>query len=165
MNTEAILKQAEILAIERRPEACLGCEFENSCSLHGCAVIKMLVETVREDADVIATYEAVGPKLEDVKATIKALREIDFSSLVEAVASVTDWLLKIVNEAKDNALLTLEELREMDGEPVWLNDSRCFLVDCYTDTAYDKFGMNSSLEILADIGVFRRKPEESVNHA
>jgi len=117
---DLLLRQAEVLAVERRPEACLGCGFEHSCSLHGCAVIKMLVETVREDAAVIAVYEAVGPKLEDVKATIKALRKIDFSSIGESVASVTDWMLKTVNEAKDNVPLTLEELKQMDGEPVWV---------------------------------------------
>ena len=44
MNMEKLLKQAEVLAVERRPEACLGCGFEHSCSLHGCAVIKALIE-------------------------------------------------------------------------------------------------------------------------
>lgn len=67
---EKLLKQAEELAVERRPEACLGCGFEHSCSLHGCAVIKTLIEMARIE--------------------------------------------------KDNAPLTLEELREMDGEPVWV---------------------------------------------
>ena len=40
----ALLKQAEILSLERRPEACLGCGFEHSCSVQGCAVIKALGE-------------------------------------------------------------------------------------------------------------------------
>lgn len=44
MNIETILTQAEVLAVERRPEACIGCGFEHSCSTHGCAVIKALVE-------------------------------------------------------------------------------------------------------------------------
>ncbi len=69
-NMQMLLKQAEVLAVERRPEACLGCGFEHSCSIHGCAVIKALIER----------------------------------AMVE----------------KDNAPLTLEELREMAGEPVWV---------------------------------------------
>ena len=32
-------RQLRALAIERRPEACLGCGFEHGCSVHGCAVI------------------------------------------------------------------------------------------------------------------------------
>lgn len=49
-NMQMLLKQAEVLAVERRPEACLGCGFENSCSTHGCAVIKALVEAARQNA-------------------------------------------------------------------------------------------------------------------
>lgn len=69
-DIQKLLKQAEVLAIERRPEACLGCGFEHSCSLHGCAVIKNLIELAKAE--------------------------------------------------KDNEPLTLEELREMVGEPVWV---------------------------------------------
>lgn len=39
-----LLAQARVLSVERRPEACLGCGFEHSCSTHGCAVINKLVE-------------------------------------------------------------------------------------------------------------------------
>lgn len=34
------LRQLHRLAIERRPEACLGCGLEHDCSVHGCAVIR-----------------------------------------------------------------------------------------------------------------------------
>ena len=36
-------RQLRALAIERRPEACLGCGFEHGCSVHGCAVIHAAV--------------------------------------------------------------------------------------------------------------------------
>lgn len=48
---EMLLRQAEVLAVERRPEACLGCGFEHSCSLHGCAVIKALIERAMAEKD------------------------------------------------------------------------------------------------------------------
>lgn len=35
----ALLRQLHRLAVERRPEACLGCGYEHGCSLHGCAAI------------------------------------------------------------------------------------------------------------------------------
>lgn len=41
-----MLRQLRRLAIERRPEACLGCGFENGCSLHGCAVLRKISRIV-----------------------------------------------------------------------------------------------------------------------
>ena len=41
------IRQLRRLAIERRPEACLGCGFEHGCSTHGCAVIKKAIETIK----------------------------------------------------------------------------------------------------------------------
>lgn len=48
---ESLLAQARILAIERRPEACFGCGFEHSCSIHGCAVINRLIQIAAEASD------------------------------------------------------------------------------------------------------------------
>lgn len=39
-------RQLQRLAVERRPEACLGCGFENGCSLHGCAVLRRVSRVV-----------------------------------------------------------------------------------------------------------------------
>lgn len=41
-----LAKQLRRLAIEHRPEACLGCCFEHGCSVHGCAVIKRAAATL-----------------------------------------------------------------------------------------------------------------------
>lgn len=42
--TTDLIRQLKIIAVERRPEACLGCGFEHSCSVRGCAVINRAVE-------------------------------------------------------------------------------------------------------------------------
>ena len=47
--SENILAQAHVLAVERRPEACIGCGFEHSCSTHGCAVINRLIKLAEEE--------------------------------------------------------------------------------------------------------------------
>ena len=39
-------RQLQRLAVERRPEACLGCGFKNGCSLHGCAVLRRVSRVV-----------------------------------------------------------------------------------------------------------------------
>lgn len=45
---ESLLAQAHVLAVERRPEACLGCGFEHNCSTHGCAVINRLIQLAED---------------------------------------------------------------------------------------------------------------------
>ena len=44
--TPDLTRQLQRLAIEHRPEACLGCGFENGCSLHGCAVLRKISRIV-----------------------------------------------------------------------------------------------------------------------
>ena len=44
--TPGLAAQLQRLAVERRPEACLGCGFENGCSLHGCAVLRKISRIV-----------------------------------------------------------------------------------------------------------------------
>lgn len=45
------LRQLHRLAIERRPEACLGCGLEHNCSVHGCAVIRKAWQLLGGEAD------------------------------------------------------------------------------------------------------------------
>lgn len=45
------LRQLHRLAIERRPEACLGCGLEHDCSVHGCAVIRKALRLLGGEAD------------------------------------------------------------------------------------------------------------------
>lgn len=45
------LRQLHRLAIERRPEACLGCGLEHDCSVHGCAVIRKAWRLLGGEAD------------------------------------------------------------------------------------------------------------------
>lgn len=68
-------RQLRALAIERRPEACLGCGFEHGCSVHGCAVIHAAVNR-------LAAYEETRLEPEDMKkafnedATLKLAGQI-----------------------------------------------------------------------------------------
>ena len=45
------LRQLHRLAIERRPEACLGCGLAHNCSVHGCAVICKALRLLGGEAD------------------------------------------------------------------------------------------------------------------
>ena len=65
--------------------------------------------------------------------------------------------------AQLNVPLTLEELLEMDGDPVWDKDGNCFIVriNVNRSTTYgvDKFATYTKLDILCERGLYRRKPE------
>ena len=47
--SKELIRQLDILAVERRPEACLGCGMEHDCSVHGCAVINKAADLLRGD--------------------------------------------------------------------------------------------------------------------
>ena len=62
--TEDMMRQLRILEIERRPEACLGCGHEHSCSVHGCAVINdAATELADKDAE-IASLKAENERIQ-----------------------------------------------------------------------------------------------------
>ena len=44
METKALIKQLERLAVETGSISCLGCGYEQSCGIHGCAVIRKAAE-------------------------------------------------------------------------------------------------------------------------
>ena len=45
------LRQLHRLAIEHRPEACLGCGLEHDCFVHGCAVIRKALRLLGGESD------------------------------------------------------------------------------------------------------------------
>lgn len=83
-------RQLRTLAIERRPEACLGCGFEHGCSVHGCAVIHAAAER-------LAAYEETRLEPEDMK---KAFNE--------------DATLKLTGQALGMSPDRLRELAQAD---------------------------------------------------
>lgn len=69
----------------------------------------------------------------------------------------------------DDKPLTIEELREMDGQPVYLAvDHKWYIVSLNYITIYgallpcgvDMWGQGTSLSLLAECGLYRRKPSD-----
>lgn len=46
--TESMLRQLRRLAVERRPEACVGCGHECSCSIRGCRVVNEAIKELEK---------------------------------------------------------------------------------------------------------------------
>lgn len=67
------LKQLRRVAIERRPEACLGCGFEHGCSVHGCAVIRRAEERILQINTAMSDLDAFEP---GDKMTVAQVREM-----------------------------------------------------------------------------------------
>ena len=86
----------------------------------------------------------------------------DFNTAMETAIN----LLRTHHDNQLNDPLTLEELRELDGEPVWISyfaggPNVCMLVDAEHDVCRDAHG---SFAVLENLGrtwtAYRRKPEE-----
>lgn len=79
-----------------------------------------------------------------------------------------NWLMKCLNEAptlaQPNELLTLERLREMDGEPVYWPKEKMWLIVClnhpdFGDCALNREGQYLHLDKCERRKVYRRPPE------
>jgi len=81
------------LSVETGSLACLGCGHEHNCSIHGCAIL-------RNAADMIAR-----------------LNDFDQSQSKIALERCQKAEAQPANEP-----LTMEQLKQMDGEPVWIKD-------------------------------------------
>lgn len=115
-------RQLRTLAIERRPEACLGCGFEHGCSVHGCAVIHAAAERLaayeetrlepedmkkafNEDATLKLTGQALGMSPDRLRELAQAektgqLAEFPFIAMVEQ--SLRDGTMKPMSDQKHN---------------------------------------------------------------
>ena len=82
----------------------------------------------------------------------------EFYKLAESALRTQQELESKFRVFESNEPLTLDELRTMDGEPVRLSDGRCFIVN--KGLGFEKHGLATSIILLADIGLYRRKPEE-----
>ena len=91
-------RQLRTLAIERRPEACLGCGFEHGCSVHGCAVIHAAAAR-------LAAYEETRLEPEDMK---KAFNEDATLKLTgQALGMSPDRLRELAQAEKEGRLVVL----------------------------------------------------------
>ena len=115
----------------------------------------------------------------DTKTTCDALSEIEYFggfsgewarsiALCEAL-SMAAAALREREERENPKPLTLDELREMDGEPVWLmGDDKFYIVNNdfrlpwgkREPCGVDMWGAGTSLSLLAECGLYRHKPKE-----
>lgn len=119
--------------------------------------------------EIIVTLKALADGAEscakDTHFTALELKDHERSAeaLLAAIA-----LLRTHPDAQPNEPLTLEELMEMDGQPVYLaEDRKWYIVSVNYEThqfkqpcGVDKWGAGTSLSLLARCGVYRRPPKE-----
>ena len=129
------------------------------------------IEKLPVAIDHLAAYEETGMEPEDIDALQKRERGlaemlvnvscgcvVPYTRLAELAQAEKDGRLVIL---QPNDPLTLEELREMDGEPVWGADGQCYIVNVKAGYAVDK---DRGFRMLWSNGFFyRRKREEEDN--
>lgn len=102
---DKFMQQLGIVSIERRPEACLGCGFEHSCSTHGCAVIKTASEQLKAYRVTSHTPQECAAAFEELAAYRAAeqdgtLRRLPFVAMVEQ--SMQDGKMKPEKDQRFN---------------------------------------------------------------
>lgn len=106
----------------------------------------------------------------EVRERLKIYEDVCFAG--DGTEFLTPWALQILREAREALRkdpLTLEELREMDGEPVWISyfaggPNVCMLVDAKHDVCRDAHGGFAVFENLGRTWIaYRRRPEACAN--
>ena len=96
MDYQSTMRALKGLMVETGSLACLGCGYEYSCLAHGCAILRNAVEHMEA---ALANYDHL---IKLTKEQAEAIKEYELAL-----------------SQPSNEPLTLEELREMDGEPVY----------------------------------------------
>lgn len=104
----------------------------------------------------------------EVRERLKLYEDICFAE--NGTELLTPWALQVLREAREalrNDPLTLEQLREMDGEPVWISyfaggPNICMLVDAKHDVCRDAHGGFAVFENYGKTWLaYRGKPKEA----
>lgn len=100
MDFSATLAALRRLRVETGSLVCFGCGHEHNCSTHGCAILRNAVEHMEA---ALSNYDSLSALVHRLETELKS-----------EILSAAELRARLANEP-----LTLEELREMDGEPVW----------------------------------------------
>lgn len=76
MNNKELSAQLRQMKVNTKGIVCLGCEYENNCSIHGCTVIGIAVGTIER-------YDAA---LENIKAMYDAAHGVEKTVLRDVLA-------------------------------------------------------------------------------
>lgn len=139
MDYQSTMRALKGLMVETGSLACLGCGYEYSCLAHGCAILRNAVEHMEA---ALANYDHL---IKLTKEQAEAIKEYELAL-----------------SQPSNEPLTLEELREMDGEPVYSGKyKRWFLVIYFNalnkSQLMDRTGTPYITEDCAPL--YRRPPE------
>lgn len=101
MDFSATLAALRRLRVETGSLVCFGCGHEHNCSTHGCAILRNAVEHMEA---ALSNYDSLSALVHRLETELKS-----------EILSAAELRARLANEP-----LTLEELREMDGEPVYM---------------------------------------------
>lgn len=111
-----LIKALERNMVETGSLVCLGCGHEHNCSTHGCAILK----------DAAAAIQTLTEQVEDLQAECAYLNDFEQTQChhllerLSEVAAERDTAINRLSAVPSNVPLTLEQLRGMGYEWVWV---------------------------------------------
>ena len=92
MNREELLQALRQMTVETGSLLCLGCGYEHSCSIHGCAIVNLAVQEIQslaqENKALQMRLDTEYPAEIDVQAVIDFLRKADLKGGRRVAADV-----------------------------------------------------------------------------
>lgn len=191
MEIPEIIKALRKNMVETGSLICIGCGREHNCSTHGCAIMKEAADALEEP---ICRAESENKAQENSVVVQRAMKEIkkehcgDYDCLLpdnkldDSGYWVNDAACKdctygacyraleclLHTTAPENKSLTLEQLKQMDNQPVW-TEKRCGVVRADPQITrrpgmpviHFNYGWEWADDVLACGPIYARKPEGS----
>lgn len=110
MDDKKLIEALLSLSVETGSLVCLGCGHEHNCSIHGCAILRQAAEQ----------FLNLQQRFDEVNDFTKSQCSKMLERLAEKDKQITAAGEAMHARSPDNKALTVEELREMDGQPVWI---------------------------------------------
>lgn len=140
MDFSATLAALRRLRVETGSLVCFGCGHEHNCSTHGCAILRNAVEHMEA---ALSNYDSLSALVHRLETELKS-----------EILSAAELRARLANEP-----LTLEQLREMDGEPVWVEQQAAWgLVEVHKNRVYI-IGLDFESGYSLHWNIYRRPPE------
>lgn len=131
MEIPEIIKALRRNMVETGSLICIGCGREHNCSIHGCAIMREAADALErlntEKQDTDAHLKAISDSLSEQMPRPAPENNVENSTShleqaeeMNELAGAGDLIPDLPGtDAPENKVLTVEQLRKMEGEPVW----------------------------------------------
>lgn len=120
VQADLLIQDLRRLSVETGSLACLGCGHENSCGIHGCALIKKAIERLSGNESEDGSDNHAGPSADEMFQELGYFRNSNYKSAIvyqnsEYVIMIRENIFeKFVRTMAGHAVFKRAEVRAID---------------------------------------------------